>query len=103
MEVSFVDETVIVNPNLLGGKQPRGAQQPSREFSADPRRPVRLSVGWLLHEKIREKKERMEAAQMRDAIVEGYRDVLDGRVVEFKGDLRAALREARRREKPGWK
>ncbi len=57
----------------------------------------------FLRDLLREKKERMEAAEMRDAILEGYRDLIEGRVVEFKGNLRASLREARRREKQTWK
>ena len=57
----------------------------------------------FLRDVLREKKERMEAAEMRDAILEGYRDLIEGRVVEFKGDLRAALKEAQRREKQNWK
>ncbi len=57
----------------------------------------------FLRDLLREKKERMEAATMRDAILEGYRDVIEGRVVEFNGDLRVALREAQRREKQAWK
>ena len=52
----------------------------------------------FLRDLLREKKERMEAAEMRDAILEGYRDLMEGRVVEFKGDLRATLREVQRRE-----
>jgi antitoxin ParD1/3/4 len=57
----------------------------------------------FLRQVLREKKERMESAEMRDAILEGYRDLIDGRVVEFKGDLRASLKEAQRREKQAWK
>jgi antitoxin ParD1/3/4 len=57
----------------------------------------------FLRDVLREKKERLEAAEMRDAILEGYRDLVEGRVVEFKGDLRATLDEARRREKQRWK
>ncbi|HVV01634.1 MAG TPA: CopG family transcriptional regulator [Verrucomicrobiae bacterium] len=57
----------------------------------------------FLRDVLRDKKERMEAAEMRDAILEGYRDLAVGRVIEFKGDLRAALGDARRREKKGWK
>jgi antitoxin ParD1/3/4 len=45
---------------------------------------------------LREKKERQEAARIRDAILEGYHDALDGRVVEYRGDLRALLRKAAR-------
>lgn len=48
------------------------------------------------------KKDRREAAAMRSAILEGYRDLIAGRVVEFKGDLRAMLAEMKRREKSGW-
>ena len=57
----------------------------------------------FLRDVLREKKERMEAAEMRDAILEGYRDLIEGRVVEFKGDLRATLKEAQHREKQHWK
>ncbi len=57
----------------------------------------------FLRDLLREKKERMEAAEMRDAILEGYRDLIEGRVVEFKGDLRGTLGEVRRREKEAWK
>ena len=57
----------------------------------------------FLRDVLREKKERLEAAAMRDSILEGYQDLIDGRVVEFKGDLRASLKEASRREKQGWK
>ena len=57
----------------------------------------------FLRDVLRDKKERLEAAAMRDAILEGYRDLIEGRVVEFKGDLRATLKEAQRREKRGWK
>ena len=52
---------------------------------------------------LREKKERLEAAAIRDAIIEGYQDLIEGRAVEFKGDLRATLKEIEAREKRGWK
>ena len=52
---------------------------------------------------LREKKDRMEAAAARDAILEGYEDLIEGRFVEYKGDLRATLKEAKRREKEGWR
>jgi Arc/MetJ-type ribon-helix-helix transcriptional regulator len=47
----------------------------------------------FLRDVLREKKERMEAADTRDAILEGYRDLIEGRVIEFKGDLRAGSRK----------
>jgi antitoxin ParD1/3/4 len=56
----------------------------------------------FLRDVLREKKERLEAAAMRDGILEGYQDLIEGRVVEFKGDLRAALREGQRRDQQGW-
>ena len=42
---------------------------------------------------LREKKERMEAAQIRDAILEGYQDAIQGRTVPYNGDLRRLLRK----------
>jgi antitoxin ParD1/3/4 len=44
---------------------------------------------------LREKKERLEAAQIRDAILEGYQDLANGRTVPFRGDLRALMKKAR--------
>lgn len=43
---------------------------------------------------LREKKERLEAAQIRDAILDGYQDVLHGRTVPYRGDLRQLLKRA---------
>ena len=57
----------------------------------------------FLRDVLREKKERLEAAAMRDSILEGYQDLIEGRVVEFKGDIRATLKQAHQREKQGWK
>lgn len=42
---------------------------------------------------LREKKERLEAAQIRDAILEGYQDAIEGRTVPYEGDLRDILRK----------
>lgn len=52
---------------------------------------------------LREKKERMEAAAVRDGILEGYEDLIAGRFVEYKGGLQRTLAEAKRREKQGWR
>lgn len=57
----------------------------------------------FLRSLLREKKERQDAAALRQAIIEGYQDLAAGRMVEFTGDLRAALKEANRREKQDWK
>lgn len=51
---------------------------------------------------IREKKTRAEIAGLREAVIEGYGDVLKGRTVPFDGDLRAAMAEGRRREESDW-
>ncbi len=40
---------------------------------------------------LRQKKEELEAARIRDAILEGYEDVLKGRTSEYHGDLRSLL------------
>lgn len=40
---------------------------------------------------IRERKERLEAAELRKAVIEGYGDVLSGRTREYTGDLRSML------------
>ena len=57
----------------------------------------------FLRDVLREKKYRMEAAATRDAILEGYQDLIEGRTVEFGGDIRKVMKEARRREKKNWK
>lgn len=41
---------------------------------------------------LREKKHRIEAAQIRDAILEGYQDAIHGRTVPYTGDLRQLLK-----------
>ena len=57
----------------------------------------------FLRDVLREKKERMEAAEMRDGILAGYEDLIQGRSVEFTGDLRKAIDEVKRRDKKGWR
>lgn len=44
---------------------------------------------------IRHEKERKEAADFRNAILEGYMDAIHGRTIEFSGDLRADLKRAK--------
>lgn len=48
----------------------------------------------FLRDLLREKKERQEAAALRDGVLEGYRDLLDGKVVEFKGDLGSLMQQS---------
>ena len=43
---------------------------------------------------LREKKERLEAAQIRDAILDGYQDAVQGRTVAYRGNLRQLMKKA---------
>ena len=43
---------------------------------------------------LREKKERLEAAEIRDAILDGYQDALQKRTVPYRGNLRQLLEQA---------
>ena len=45
----------------------------------------------FLRSLLREKKERLEARELRNAIIEGYQDAIAGRVNSFSGDLRSDL------------
>ena len=42
---------------------------------------------------LRRQKQRQEAAEIRDAIIEGYHDAIEGRTHEFKGDLKSLLKK----------
>ncbi|MFG0246601.1 MAG: type II toxin-antitoxin system ParD family antitoxin [Phycisphaerales bacterium JB052] len=44
---------------------------------------------------IREKMERSEAATMRERIIEGFADASADRVVEYEGDLKSLMNDAR--------
>jgi len=43
---------------------------------------------------LREKKERLEAAKIRDAILDGFQDALRGRLVPYRANLRKMLKKA---------
>ncbi len=45
---------------------------------------------------LRQKKLQTEAAKVRDAIIEGYQDAIEGRTVPFEGKLRRLLNKAGR-------
>lgn len=45
---------------------------------------------------LREKKERLEAAQIRNAILDGYHDAIQGRTVPYRGNLRQLMKKAAR-------
>lgn len=46
----------------------------------------------FLRDILREKKQRLEAAKLRDAILEGFQDAVSGRSTRFSGDLRADMK-----------
>ena len=45
----------------------------------------------FLRSLLREKKERLEARELRSAIIEGYQDAIAGRINTFSGDLKSDL------------
>lgn len=49
--------------------------------------------GEFVRNVLREKKERQEAAQIRDAILDGFQDAIAGRTVPYRGDLKRLLGE----------
>ena len=44
---------------------------------------------------IREKKQRQEAGRMRDSIIAGYQDAIEGKTHKFNGDLQALLEKVK--------
>lgn len=50
------------------------------------------TAGEFVRDVLREKMERLEAARIRDAILDGYQDALHGRTVPYGGNLRALLK-----------
>ena len=42
---------------------------------------------------LREKKQRLEAAQIRDAILDGYQDAVQGRTVAYLGNLHQLIKK----------
>jgi antitoxin ParD1/3/4 len=48
--------------------------------------------GEFVRDLLREKKERLEAAALREAILDGFQDAVQGRSVPYQGDLRRLLK-----------
>jgi antitoxin ParD1/3/4 len=44
---------------------------------------------------LRQQKQRQEAAAIRDAIIDGYQDAIEGRVHQFEGDLKSLLEKVK--------
>ena len=57
----------------------------------------------FLRDLIREKKRRLEAAAVRDAVLEGYQDLIEGHSIRFTGDVRDVIAEAKKRQKKDWR
>ena len=47
----------------------------------------------FLRDVLRDKKERIEAAQLRDSILEGLQDIAGNKTTVFSGDLRADMKK----------
>lgn len=45
---------------------------------------------------LRERKERAEASELRDAVLEGYSDILEGRTIPYTASLRQTIKQARK-------
>ena len=52
----------------------------------------------FLRDILREKKQKLEAAEIRAGIIEGYQDVLNDRYVEFTGNLKSVIKTAKKRK-----
>lgn len=50
----------------------------------------------FLRDLIREKKDRIEAKELRAAILDGFQDAINNRTVEFSGDLRSDMKKFRK-------
>ncbi|MFT6732942.1 MAG: antitoxin ParD1/3/4 [Polaribacter sp.] len=51
---------------------------------------------------IRERKEKMDAADLRNGVLEGFQDAINGKLVEFNGGVRDAILELKKKEQSGW-
>jgi antitoxin ParD1/3/4 len=51
----------------------------------------------FMRDVLREKKERLEAAELRAGILEGYQDAIAGRTTRFSGNLNADMAQFRKR------
>ena len=51
---------------------------------------------------LREKKHRFEAANLRDGVLEGYQDLMNGRYMEYQGSIRDVIQKVKAKNKKGW-
>ncbi len=52
----------------------------------------------FMRDVLREKKQRMEAADLRAGILEGYQDAITGRTTKFSGDLKKDMAQFKNRK-----
>jgi antitoxin ParD1/3/4 len=52
----------------------------------------------FMRDVLREKKQRLEAADLRVGIIEGYQDAIEGRITEFSGDLKKDMERFKKRK-----
>ncbi len=57
----------------------------------------------FMRDLLREKKRRLDAAAVRDAILEGSHDLIEQRSIEFNGSWDDAIKKAKKRDQEGWK
>ncbi len=50
------------------------------------------TAGEFVRDVLREKMERLEAARVRNAILDGYHDAIHGQTVTYQGNLRALIK-----------
>ncbi len=50
---------------------------------------------------IRERKEKIEAATLRESILHGYQDIIEGRTSEYKGNIAEVIRQVKERTVTG--
>ena len=56
----------------------------------------------FMRDVLREKKQRLEAAKMRDSILDGYQDLIAGRSIEYQGSVREVIKQVRKKEQQNW-
>jgi hypothetical protein len=61
-----------------------------------------LEQGLLVRDAVRERKDRMETIAIRDGILAGYQDIIEDRVVEYRGNIRKAVKAVKKLDQDGW-
>lgn len=56
----------------------------------------------FVRDAVRERKDRMEAIAVRDGILEGYQDIIEDRVVKYKGNIRKAVKTVKALDQSDW-